>query len=110
MSVVCRKFLLKLTLRTYNLLKLSHASTLCIWNEEIQTKSTFGTRKRPLANAKVCVTVQFLFCFILNLRAISKYRPPGLYFEERFNGVFFALRVWAANIWTGLFSEFYGNL
>ena len=55
MSVVCRKFLLKLTLRTYNLLKLSHASTLSIWNEEIQTKSSFGTRKSNLANANVYV-------------------------------------------------------
>ena len=29
------------------------------------------------------------------LRAISKYKPPGgLYLEGRFNGGFFALRVW----------------
>ena len=34
---------------------------------------------------KLCVTVQFLLCFILNLRAISK----GLYLEGRFNGGFF---------------------
>ena len=36
--------------------------------------------------------------------------PPGggLYLEGRFNGGFFALRVWAAYIWRGLFSEFYG--
>ena len=26
-----------------------------------------------------CVTVQLLPCFILNLRAISKYKPPGAY-------------------------------
>ena len=41
--------------------------------------------------------------------------PEGLYWEGRFNGGFFALRVWGAFIWRGLyrymkglFSEFYG--
>ena len=32
----------------------------------------------------------------------------GLYLEGRFNGGFFALRVWGAYRWRGLFSEFYG--
>ena len=33
------------------------------------------------------MTVPFLLCFILYLRAISKYKPPGgLYSKERFNG------------------------
>ena len=52
------------------------------------------------------------FCFILYLRAISKYKPPGeggLYLEGRFKGGFFALRVWGAYTWRGLFSEFYGT-
>ena len=31
-----------------------------------------------------------------------------LILEGRFNGGFFALRVWGAYIWRGLFSEFYG--
>ena len=49
-------------------------------------------------------------CFTLYLRAISKYKPPGgLHLEGRFNGGFFALRVWGAYIWRGLFSEFYGT-
>ena len=49
-------------------------------------------------------------CFTLHLRAISKYKPPGgLYLEGRINVGFFALRVWGAYIWTGLFSEFYGS-
>ena len=40
-------------------------------------------------NSKMCVTVQFLFCFILNLRTISKYKPPeDLYSEGRFIGGF----------------------
>ena len=51
----------------------------------------------------------FLLCFTLYLRAIAKYKPPGAYiFSGRFNGGFFALRVWGAYIWRGLFSEFYG--
>ena len=27
----------------------------------------------------ICFTEQFLLCFILNLRAIYKYKPPGAY-------------------------------
>ena len=34
----------------------------------------------------------------------------GLYLEGRFNGGFFALRVWGVYIWRGLFLEFYGML
>ena len=51
-------------------------------------------------------------CFTSYLRAISKYKPPkgGLYLEGRFNRGFFALRVWGAFTWRGLFSEFYGML
>ena len=30
-----------------------------------------------LAMQKLCFIVQFLLCVILNLRAISKYKPPG---------------------------------
>ena len=46
----------------------------------------------------------FLLCFTLYLRAISKYKPPGgLYLEARFNGGFFALQVWGAYIWRGLY-------
>ena len=45
-------------------------------------------------------------CFTLYLRAISKYKPPGgLYLEGRFNGGFFALRVWGAYIWRDLYME-----
>ena len=32
----------------------------------------------------------------------------GLYLERGFKGGFFALRVWGAYIWRGLFLEFYG--
>ena len=38
------------------------------------------------------------------------YKPlEGLYLEARFNGGFFALRVWGAYTRRGLFSEFYGK-
>ena len=48
----------------------------------------------------------FLLCFTLYLRAISKYKPPGgFYLEGRFNGGFFALQVWGAYIWRGLYME-----
>ena len=48
----------------------------------------------------------FLLCFTLYLRAISKYKPlGGLYLEGRFNGGFFALPVWGAYIWRGLYME-----
>ena len=33
--------------------------------------------------------------------------PGGLYLEGQFNRGFFALRVWGAYTWRGLFSEFY---
>ena len=52
----------------------------------------------------------FAHCFTLYLRAIFQVQAPGcLYLEGRFNGGFFALPVWGAYIWRGLFSEFYGN-
>ena len=52
-----------------------------------------------------------LLCFTLYLKAISKYKSPGgLYLEGPFNGGFFALRVWGAYTWRGLFLEFYGIL
>ena len=48
----------------------------------------------------------FFLCFTLYLRAISKYKPPGeLILEGRFNGGFFALGVWTAYIWRGLYMK-----
>ena len=39
----------------------------------------------------------FLLCFALYMMAISKYQPlRGLIFGGRFNGGFFASRVWGA--------------
>ena len=69
---------------------------------------TFGLQSFGARNSSLCDSVQFLLCFILNLRAISN-----------FNGEFFALRVGGGGglifggayyTWRGLFLEFYGNL
>ena len=50
-------------------------------------------------------TVFALFYFV-KLRAISKYKPPeDLYLEGQLNGVFSALRVWGAYIWSGSYME-----
>ena len=72
---------------------------------------SFGIRKN------LCVTVQFLLCFVVNLRAIFKYKPPGLIFGGAIERKVFALRVWRGGyMWRGLymggliFSGFYGNL
>ena len=44
---------------------------------------------------KLDVNLPFLLCFVLYLRTISEYKPLGsLHLEGRFNGEFFALRVW----------------
>ena len=45
--------------------------------------------------------LQLLLCFSLYLRAISKYKPPG---RLTFGG-FFALWVWGAYIWRGLYMQ-----
>ena len=49
-----------------------------------------------------------LSCFILNLRAISKYKPPGAYIRRVDLTEGFLLFEFRAYIWRGLFSEFYG--
>ena len=62
-----------------------------------------------------CVTVlAFLLCYILYLRAISRYKPPWAYIQRgdlmggslhyKFGGLIFG----GAYTWMGLFSEFYG--
>ena len=66
----------------------------------------------------LCVTVQFLLCFLLNLRAISEYKPPGacggaiyrrVFLRYEFGGLYLeGLINGGANKWRGLFSEFYG--
>ena len=54
-------------------------------------------------------TVFALFCFVFEGNFQVQAPPPGgvwgLYSEGRFNGGFFALRVWGAYIWRGLYME-----
>ena len=54
---------------------------------------------------KFAVFALFYFVFEGNFQVKA---PGELIFGGRFNGGFFALRVYGAYIWTGLFSEFYG--
>ena len=64
-----------------------------------------------LDTASLIVGSKFTNFFVLRciLGHFSKYKPlGGLYLEGRFNGGFFALPVWGAYIWRGLFSELYG--
>ena len=60
-----------------------------------------------IVGRKFTVFALFYFVFEGNFQEQA---PGGLYLEGRFNGGFFASRVWGAYIWRGLFSEFYGNL
>ena len=61
-----------------------------------------------IVGSKCTVLALFYFVFGGNFPITSP--PGGLYLDGRFNGGFFALLVWGAYIWRGLFSEFYGTL
>ena len=50
-------------------------------------------------------TVYALFYFVFEGKFPSTSPPGGLYLEELFNGRFFALQVWGAYIWRGLYME-----
>ena len=111
MSVICSKFLLKLVIRTWIFLKLSHVSTLSILDRG--NPSHFQTAIIYLADVEVLWQTQkfmsyctvFLY-FILNLRAILRVQAPrGLYLEGRF-----IRRVFCATSLGGSFSGFYGIL
>ena len=54
-----------------------------------------------IVERKFTVFALFYFVFESNFQVQA-------YLEGRFNGGFFALRVWGTYIWRGLFSEFYG--
>ena len=61
--------------------------------------------------ARLLVGTKFTGFALFNLVFEGNFQvqvPGGLYLEGRFNGRFFALLVWGAYTWRGLFSEFYG--
>ena len=60
-----------------------------------------------IVRSKFTIFASFYFVFEGNFPSTCP--PGGLYLEGRFNGGFFALRVWRAYTWRGLFSEFYGR-
>ena len=62
-------------------------------------KFEFKNRNLPFFFVLLCIWGQFPSTSPLG----------GLYLEGRFNGSLFALGVWGAYIWRGLFSEFYGT-
>ena len=55
-----------------------------------------------IVESKFTVFALFYFVFEGNFPSTS---PGGLYLEGRFNGGFFALPVWGAYIWRGLYME-----
>ena len=59
----------------------------------------------PIVGRKFTVFALFYFVFEGNFQVQA---PEGLIFGGLFNRGFFALRVWGAYIWRGLFTEFYG--
>ena len=65
-----------------------------------------GKLKIDCASILLGRKITVFLCFTLYLTDISKNKPPrGLYLEGRLNGGFFALRVWGAYIWRGLYME-----
>ena len=64
-----------------------------------------GNLRFKINGASLTVGSKFTF-FALYSRAIFQVQAPrGLYLEGRFNGGFFALPVWGAYIWRGLYME-----
>ena len=85
MLVICNNFLLKLAFASTCLCgprksKLRLKSELCKQQYTV-TLFDFNHWAHVIVlwqMQKICVTVQFLLCFIFNLRAISEYKPPGV--------------------------------
>ena len=108
MQVLCqygpRKSKPKVKRNYANSNKLWHFLAAIIWH------TFFGKYKN------LYVSVLFLRCFILYLRAISKNKPPGAYIWRgsltegflcyKFEGLIFG----GAYTWRGFFPEFYGIL
>ena len=74
------------------------------------SSSLWGGALREEHVKRLCSRLVFAL-LILNLREISKYKPRVAYIRrDDLTEDFFALWVWGAYIWRGLFSEFHGIL
>ena len=110
MSVICRRFFTETCLedvdpsktqprkyfacmdRGRNPSQEGGVTVLTAVNNDTFWLQSIGTHNSSLANTKIYM---FLLCFILGLRAISKYKPPGSYIlRGNFKEGFLALRVW----------------
>ena len=56
-----------------------------------------------IVGRKFTVFALFYFVFGGNFQVQAPPHPGGFYLEGQFNGGFFALRVWGAYIWRGLY-------
>ena len=65
-------------------------------------------RASLIVRSKFTIFALFYFVFEVNFPSTSPGGGGGLYLDGQFNEGFFALPVWGAYIWRGLFSEFYG--
>ena len=76
-----------------------------IFGGAYQRREISGSKSIGLA-LQLEVNLPFWLCCTLYLRAIFQVQAPrGLFLEGRFNGGFFALAVWGAYIWSGLYME-----
>ena len=109
-------------------LKRSHASTLSIWTEEIQAMSeewttqteiycdtfglqSFGTRNSYLVNTKFMFCTGIALFYFVSEGDFQVQAPGGLDSEGWFNGFAGLEGLYLEGLtWTGLFSEFYGNV
>ena len=65
--------------------------------------------RREISISKLIGLASFLEQYLLFFLVLLCTTGKKHILEGRFNGKFFALRIWGAYIWRGLFSEFYGS-
>ena len=65
--------------------------------------------RREISVSKLIGLASFLEQYLLFFLVLLCTTGKKHILEGRFNGKFFALRIWGAYIWRGLFSEFYGS-
>ena len=103
-SVICRKVLRNSPCKYFLYMDRGNPGQETAMNCGIFWLQSIGTRNSSLANTE---THMLLYRYCLVLLCIwgqfPSTTPGGLYSEGRFNRGFFALRVWGAYIWRGLY-------